>query len=354
MKTTNELSAREILEIMSKNPHDAAFKLFMRHKEISLPYLRSKLSPALAKRLRWDDAELQPTEFLDKHFTEQRADLLFDVPYGKNKTCQLYLLFEGQRSHDRTMPFRLLKYMVEIWSETERKRTVQNKTEEKENIPPKHRIKIYPLPAIFPVVLYNGKERWTTPTSLWRSGLIETPAGMKPHFPDFTHALSDLRRMKEEDFDQYKNFLHTYHILKISAHSHAGEILPALESMLEYLRDIFRNYPELARIIMTLAFHIEHNSNARQRKIATFIEEQINTGEEMTTLLHDILEEGIQKGRKEGIKEGIQKGRKEGKQSGIRQNAQKMLQRGYPIEEITEITGLSPEEIASLKDEGES
>ena len=346
MKTTNELSAQEILEIMSKNPHDAAFKLFMRHKEISLPYLRSKLSPALAKRLRWYDTELQPTEFLDKHFTEQRADLLFDVPYGKNKTCQLYLLFEGQRSHGRTMPFRLLKYMVEIWSETERKRTIQNKTEEKEDISPQNRTKIYPLPAIFPVVLYNGKERWTTPTSLWKSGLIETPAGMKPHFPEFTHALSDPRRMKEEDFDQYKNFLHTYHILKISAHSHAEEILPTLESMLEYLRDIFRNYPELARIIMTLAFHIEHNSNARQRKIATFIEEQINTGEEMTTLLHDILEEGIQK--------GIQKGRKEGKQSGIRQNAQKMLQRGYPIEEIAEITGLSPEEIASLKDEGES
>ena len=46
---------------------------------------------------------------------------------------------------------------------------------------------------------------------------------------------------------------------------------------------------------------------------------------------------------------GIQKR----KQSDIHQNAQKMLQRGYPIEEIAEITGLSPEEIASLKDEDE-
>jgi len=105
---------------------------------------------------------------------------------------------------------------------------------------------------------------------------------------------------------------------------------------------------------MTLAFHIEHNSNARQQKIATFIEEQINTGEEMTTLLHDILEEGIQKGRKEGKQEGIKEGILRGQQSGIRQNAQKMLQRGYPIEEIVEITGLSPEEIASIKDEDES
>ena len=61
----------------------------------------------------------------------------------------------------------------------------------------------------------------------------------------------------------------------------------------------------------------------------------------MTTLLHDILEEGIQKGRQAGIRQNTV------------QNAQKMLQRGYPIEEIADITGLSPEEIASLKGENE-
>ena len=69
----------------------------------------------------------------------------------------------------------------------------------------------------------------------------------------------------------------------------------------------------------------------------------------MSTLLHRILD----KGKQEGIKEGILRGQQSGSHSKALQAAQKMLQRGYPIEEIVEITGLSPEEIASLKDESE-
>ena len=53
---------------------------------------------------------------------------------------------------------------------------------------------------------------------------------------------------------------------------------------------------------------------------------------------------GVEKGRAEGRAEGLQQGRAEG----ILAIAQKMKERGKSVEEIIDITGLTPEEVAGL------
>ena len=74
----------------------------------------------------------------------------------------------------------------------------------------------------------------------------------------------------------------------------------------------------------------------------------------------EMLEEGIARGRAEGKAEGLAEGKAEGlaegmekgKAEGIKENqlntARKMLKLGMTIEEISEITGLTKEEISSL------
>ena len=70
----------------------------------------------------------------------------------------------------------------------------------------------------------------------------------------------------------------------------------------------------------------------------------------------EMLEEGIARGRAEGLAEGMVKGKAEGiaegLAKGIRENqfstARKMLKLGMTIEEISEITGLTKEEISKL------
>ena len=65
---------------------------------------------------------------------------------------------------------------------------------------------------------------------------------------------------------------------------------------------------------------------------------------------------GIKKGRKEGEKVGIEKGRKEGEKVGIEKGAQaknleharRMLEKGYSLEAIRDITGLRLEQIKTL------
>ena len=49
--------------------------------------------------------------------------------------------------------------------------------------------------------------------------------------------------------------------------------------------------------------------------------------------------------RAEGRVEGMAEGRVEGKAEGKIENARVMLEKGYPLQEISEITGLSPEQL---------
>ena len=60
----------------------------------------------------------------------------------------------------------------------------------------------------------------------------------------------------------------------------------------------------------------------------------------------------VESGRKEGIEEGIQKGMQKGMQKGIREGlisiAKKCLQKGMPLDEIADLTGLTKPEVQSI------
>ena len=60
------------------------------------------------------------------------------------------------------------------------------------------------------------------------------------------------------------------------------------------------------------------------------------------------LKKGLEKGRIEGEKKGLKKGRIEGKEEGREEIILKMKQKGMSLSEISEITGLSKEEIKKL------
>ncbi|MDR0920317.1 MAG: Rpn family recombination-promoting nuclease/putative transposase [Oscillospiraceae bacterium] len=64
---------------------------------------------------------------------------------------------------------------------------------------------------------------------------------------------------------------------------------------------------------------------------------------------------GREEGREEGLQQGLEKGKEEGREEGKleakKELVKKLLNRGRPIEEIAEDTGLTPEEIESIAKE---
>ena len=65
-------------------------------------------------------------------------------------------------------------------------------------------------------------------------------------------------------------------------------------------------------------------------------------------------EEGLKQGKEEGLKQGKEEGLKQGKEEGLKQGkeeiARKLLKMQLPLKQITEVTGLSKEEIENIKE----
>ena len=92
----------------------------------------------------------------------------------------LYLLFEHQSTPDWLIAFRLLRYEVDIWN-----RFLDDHEDARQ------------LPAIIPLVLYHGAERWRVPRNfrdLLDLSWLEEPAqtAARRYLPAFEYLLDDL------------------------------------------------------------------------------------------------------------------------------------------------------------------
>ena len=64
------------------------------------------------------------------------------------------------------------------------------------------------------------------------------------------------------------------------------------------------------------------------------------------------MEQGLEEGMKQGMEQGLEKGMKQGMEQGQQEerirNARGMKAKGIPVEVISEITGLTAEEVGKL------
>jgi len=94
-----------------------------------------------------------------------------------------YVLVEHQSSDDPLMAFRVLRYVTRIWDQYEREH-------------PKARR----LPAVIPLVVYQGDDRWTSPVHLLYVIDLRPAAKqeMQAWLPRFGFLLDDLTRVGED------------------------------------------------------------------------------------------------------------------------------------------------------------
>jgi predicted transposase/invertase (TIGR01784 family) len=165
------------------SPHDALFKYVFRQPEHAASELRAIFPSALSERLDWRSLHLQPSSFVDEELRGRHADLLFSVRC-EGLPAYVYVLFEHQSTNDPLMAFRLLRYLVRIWD------SVLSKHPESRR-----------LPAIVPVVLYQGKSEWAAATELRE--LIDldplTLVQVGSYVPQFRFILDDLTRVDDEE-----------------------------------------------------------------------------------------------------------------------------------------------------------
>ncbi len=112
------------------------------------------------------------TRFVSGKGIVRESDMMFELQI-KGEKIYFYVLLEFQSTVDKFMPVRMLTYIMLFYQDwlkkqIEYKRKIKEK-EKKGELDKADIEAIYEtiqLPAVFPILLYNGDREWTTPSEL--------------------------------------------------------------------------------------------------------------------------------------------------------------------------------------------
>ena len=136
-------------------PHDKGYKKSLSRPSEFLHFLKKYVKADWMMKLRESDLSLCDKEMLERDYEGKEADLLYKVRMPDGREAFIFILQELQSYVDYTMIFRILVYVVN----TLVKYFLDKAKNEREQSG-------FRLPAMVPIVFYNGLERWTAVKSL--------------------------------------------------------------------------------------------------------------------------------------------------------------------------------------------
>lgn len=245
-----------------------------------------------------------------------------------------YVLLEFQSRVDFQMPMRLLFYMVEVWRDILKNSTKADR-----------RRKEFRLPAVIPIVLYNGKHKWTAKTSF--KEILSGYELFEDNILDFKYIFFDINRYSDEELYNVSNLVSA--IFLLDQQMDQEELIRRLRKTIYILKkispeqfDVFKQWlkniikPILEENLQEQVDEIIEKSN--QQEVDFMVS---NLGKTLDNIIADNTKKGIQQGISQGIKQGIQKQATD--------TAIEAIKMGLSNEMIAKLTGLKDEEIDDLR-----
>ncbi|MFB3040756.1 MAG: Rpn family recombination-promoting nuclease/putative transposase [Candidatus Poribacteria bacterium] len=293
------------------NIHDSGYKKLFSNQTIFRQLLTTFVKEDWVDDLDFESCQTIDKSFISEHYKETESDLLYKVGL-KEREIYIYILIEFQSTVDDFMALRVLNYITNFYMDY----LTSNKGVKK-------------LPAVFPIVLYNGEHQWTAPVNL--KNLIEDAPSLAQFSLDFQYFLIAENQYSKEALLTIRNIVSTLFL----AESHYD--IDLLETELINLFEAEADKQAVSLLLnwfKQLATHGRIDSSDYRS-----IEQVYLTQEEVKTMLVTAL--------KKERKEIFEKGKTEGKM----EVAKGMLSKGMQISLISEITALPKEQIEQLKSE---
>ncbi len=283
--------------------HDSGYKLLFSHPKMVEELLRGFVHEPWIEDLDFETLERAGASFTSDDLRERHSDMVWRLCWrgGERGWFYVYFLLEFQSTPDPFMAVRLLGYVALLLADLVRS-GVATSTQG--------------LPAVLPLVLYNGKRPWGVPedlTSLFRA----VPSGCGRYLPQLSYLLVDENRLPKEAVSLPGNRVATLFRLEACA----PEDLPALTAELAALLPRGQE-PELRREFTSWLLRLLR----RMRPGVTIPE--VGELEEIAMLeetLSEWLNGAVEKGRREGHQQGQQQGRQQGRQTGRLEGMRQLL-----------------------------
>ena len=308
------------------NPHDKFFRTAMADPKVAQDFLKSWLPQDISEKVNFAKLVIEPRTFINDIRKETVVDVLFKTEIEEEQ-AYIYLLVEHQSTPDQMMPFRILKYIIKI---------IYN------HIKPKKATRI---PLIYPMVIYNGKQKYSFSTDI--KDLVEAPSELVEKYFLKPFQLIDLCQIEDE---KLKEHLWSGVMELALKHICTRDILPFLQYFAGLMHKLSKGSGRRF-IEVVLEYMFEAGEIDDRQAFYNIIENQISkeAGGMIMTLAEQLRQEGMQQGMQQGRQEGMQQGRQEGVFKEKIEIAERMLKEGVEFVFIVKITGLSISELENMQ-----
>ena len=307
----------ETIEI--ENPHDKIFRKLLDKKENAVQIINEFLEKG--DKITKDDIENYNSSYISNKLKNSEADVVYKI-----KNENVFFIIEHQTKIDYSMPYRMLKYEIEIIESV-----LVDEKEEYKN-------KRYEYPNIIPIVLYTGRKEWNAELDLkkiqlkWRNykGLELSK-----------YNVYDINKISNERLLKEKSIINKIMLMEKAATK--KEFIENLNKISKELKNKELKYTKEEKDFFIIAVKaIVQNQNYREK-----VDEILKDIEEVEKSMMQIIET-LNEERAKLIKDSIEEGRIKGKIEGKVEDIKNMLNEKIPIEVISRITGINEDEVKRI------
>ncbi len=295
-----------------KNPHDKIFRKLLDKKENAVQIINEFLEKE--EKITKDDIENYNSSYISNKLKNSEADVVYKI-----KNENVFFIIEHQTKIDYSMPYRMLKYEIEIIESV-----LVDEKEEYKN-------KRYEYPNIIPIVLYTGRKEWNAELDLkkiqlkWRNykGLELSK-----------YNLYDINKISNERLLKEKSIINK--IMLMEKATTKKEFIENLNKISKELKNKELKYTKEEKDFFIIAVKaIVQKRNYKE--IANEILKNLGEVNEATMRVVEMLNREREKLREDSIKEGKI------------EDIKNMIKENLPMKLICKITGMTEDEIKNIK-----
>ena len=288
------------------NDNDKRYKKIFSNPFVVEELLLYFVHEGFVKDLDFSTLERLDKSFVTEKFQEKESDIIYKVNFKGNE-IYIYLLIEFQSTVDKFMSLRILRYILEFYDFLS-----QND-------------KFVKLPTVFPILLYNGEDKWTAKENINDIIIGSIP---KRYIPNFSYYKLAENEISKETLLKIHNFMSAVFYVENST---PDEIINGIKDIIILIEKERPDLIKLFRLFINNMFETSKYFNKNQTDIEDINDEINNLLEEKTMFAQAM----------ERLKQDV-------KLEGKIETAKKMIEDNFSIESIIRYTGLSEDEIRKL------
>ena len=235
-------------------------------------------------------------EYISDELRKRHGDTVWHLRLGRRRVFLLLLEFQAQ--DDRWMALRILTYTGLLLQELIRGRAPEVAGER--------------LPAVLPVVLYNGTAPWIAAPEM-RALITPVERWLAPYQPAQRYCLLDLRRLPADDLP-YRNLLRA--VARLEQSRTPEDVVRAIKALQRWLPK--RGAEELRRSFVDWIRQIA-GALAPPGVLVPAIRTLEGASMTLVERVAEWPKQWLREGREQGIAEGREQGREQGVAQGVDQ-----------------------------------